>query len=158
MPFLIGELGLLVIFGFILLLFTTYWVLVHARDISKDIPVIGGGIAGVFNYVAQRNAELIRGVWGAASGVMLWCHDRVVDGHFAVDMPPFNDAGPCARKINLAKFDEMGICGLQHVHNFSPLIWDLLQRYNFDSIYHDWFSRFNNFSDCEDCRRSYFGL
>ena len=48
MPFLIGELGLLVIFGFILLLFTTYWVLVHARDISKDIPVIGGGIAGVF--------------------------------------------------------------------------------------------------------------
>lgn len=47
-------------------------------------------------------------------------------------MPGLDNPGPAARKVNLSEFDEVWVCGLEHVHNLAALIDDLPQWYNLD--------------------------
>jgi|SRR5947209_5258954 len=84
MPAILGIGAEVLLIGAILILFTTYWVLIHLRDYAKSLVWPISLLAGVVDYVAKRNEELLRFVVGVAESLLGWSIQQFENGFKAL--------------------------------------------------------------------------
>jgi hypothetical protein len=80
MPLVIGVAAVAFIFLTFLTLITLYWILTKWQDFAKQIPVVGGALANVAQYLRDRNLEIINAVLGVAHAVVSWSIDSIEQG------------------------------------------------------------------------------
>jgi hypothetical protein len=80
MPIVIGGGAVAFVLLTFLTLITVFWILTKWSDFAKGLPVVGGALASMANYLRDRNLEILHAVWGVAHAAISWSVDRINDG------------------------------------------------------------------------------
>jgi hypothetical protein len=80
MPLAIGAAAFAFVFLALLSLIFTYWLLTKWHDYAQGIPLVGGALANMADYLRARNVEIGRDIVSIATTLISFAEDKIQEG------------------------------------------------------------------------------